>query len=271
MSRHRATPHSSRADGCPQARTAGARLADHRSLGRIRRGPRARLVSRQCPRGGGCARGTEQIRQDPQGFVARLVDREAKGPPILFPDGSTARRLPGYRLWLWDGEFCGSIGLRWQRGHRRCRHHVLGQSAYAVVPWKRRLGCGHAGPCAGATACARRRFAVCANHYRSRQCTNPKGSPGQWRNPDRTVQGTRSVRWPRRVLRLTGSICNRGAVRTMRALTVRPYEDHDFDTPWVAGMKPISSATAYVATHQNHNAGATCRSVLSRSVSSPRC
>lgn len=24
--------------------------------------------------------------------------------------------LPGYHLWMWDGEFCGSINLRWHRG-----------------------------------------------------------------------------------------------------------------------------------------------------------
>jgi predicted acetyltransferase len=82
----------------------------------------------------------EQIRRDPAAFVARLVDREAKGPPISLPDGSTARRLPGYRLWLWDGEFCGSIGLRWQPGTSALPEHVLGHIGYAVVPWKRRLG-----------------------------------------------------------------------------------------------------------------------------------
>jgi predicted acetyltransferase len=82
----------------------------------------------------------EQIRQDPKAFVARLVDREAKGPAIALPDGSTARRLPGYRQWLWDGEFCGSIGLRWQSGTSALPEHVLGHIGYAVVPWKRRLG-----------------------------------------------------------------------------------------------------------------------------------
>lgn len=82
----------------------------------------------------------EQIRQDPAGFVARLVDREAKGPPVVLPDGSSVRRLPGYRLWLWDGEFCGSIGLRWQPGTSALPAYVLGHIGYAVVPWKRRRG-----------------------------------------------------------------------------------------------------------------------------------
>ena len=82
----------------------------------------------------------EHIRRDSKGFVARLVDREAKGAPIVLPDGTSARRLPGYRLWLWDGEFCGSIGLRRQPGASTLPAHVLGHVGYAVVPWKRRLG-----------------------------------------------------------------------------------------------------------------------------------
>ena len=49
-------------------------------------------------------------------FLASLIDREAAGGPITLPDGTTVPRLPGYRRWLWDGEFCGSIGLRWQPG-----------------------------------------------------------------------------------------------------------------------------------------------------------
>jgi len=82
----------------------------------------------------------EHIRADAGAFVRRLVDREAKGPPITFPDGSSFPRLPGYRLWLWDGEFAGSIGLRWQPGTSMLPPHVLGHIGYAVVPWKRRRG-----------------------------------------------------------------------------------------------------------------------------------
>jgi predicted acetyltransferase len=82
-----------------------------------------------------------KIEADAPAFVALQVDREAKGPPIKLPDGSTARRLPGYRLWMWDGEFCGAIGLRWQAGTSALPPHVLGHIGYAVVPWKRRRGC----------------------------------------------------------------------------------------------------------------------------------
>jgi predicted acetyltransferase len=82
------------------------------------------------------------IAADPEAFVNSLVDREAQGGPIVLPDGSQVRRLPSYRRWIWDGEFCGSVGFRWQPGSDALPPHVLGHMGYAVVPWKR--GRGHA-------------------------------------------------------------------------------------------------------------------------------
>ncbi len=82
----------------------------------------------------------EQIARDAAGFVARQVDREAKGPPIVLPDGSRVARLPGYRLWMWDGEFCGAISLRWQPGTYELPATCLGHIGYGVVPWKRGRG-----------------------------------------------------------------------------------------------------------------------------------
>src|SRR6266700_2097065 len=81
-----------------------------------------------------------RIHIDAAAFLGSMEDREAKGPPITLPDGSAARRLPGFRRWLWDGEFCGSIGLRWQPGTTALPPHCLGHIGYAVVPWKQRLG-----------------------------------------------------------------------------------------------------------------------------------
>lgn len=80
------------------------------------------------------------IGRDRDAFLASLVDRDAAGPPIPMPDGSTARRLPGFRKWMWDGEFCGTIGFRWQPGTEELPPHVLGHVGYSVVPWKRRRG-----------------------------------------------------------------------------------------------------------------------------------
>ncbi len=68
------------------------------------------------------------------------ADPQAKGGPIKLPDGSNVPRLPGFRRWMWDGAFCGSIGLRWQPGTSELPPHVLGHIGYAVVPWKRGRG-----------------------------------------------------------------------------------------------------------------------------------
>ena len=84
----------------------------------------------------------EAIERDADGFLAGMVDREARGGPVTLPDGSQVARLPGYRLWISDGEFCGSIGLRWVPGTSDLPPHVLGHIGYAVVPWK--SGRGHA-------------------------------------------------------------------------------------------------------------------------------
>ena len=82
----------------------------------------------------------ERIRHDPAAFLASMTDREAKAGPVILPDGSAVPRLPGYRKWMWDGEFCGSIGIRWQPGTEALPAYVLGHVGYAVVPWKRGRG-----------------------------------------------------------------------------------------------------------------------------------
>ena len=87
----------------------------------------------------GQAAADEELRRiaaDPHGFLASRIDREARGGDVTLPDGSSAPRIPGYFRWMWDGEFCGSIGLRWQPGTNELPPHVLGHIGYAVVPWK---------------------------------------------------------------------------------------------------------------------------------------
>jgi predicted acetyltransferase len=82
----------------------------------------------------------ERIAEDADAFLASLVDREARGDPITLPDGTKAARLPGYVRWMWDGAYCGSIGLRWQIGTEALPPHCLGHIGYSVVPWKHRRG-----------------------------------------------------------------------------------------------------------------------------------
>ena len=81
-----------------------------------------------------------QITSDANAFLGRQVDPEGLAPPVTLPDGSVVPRLPGYRKWLWDGEFCGVIGFRWQPGTSELPSYCLGHIGFSIVPWKRRRG-----------------------------------------------------------------------------------------------------------------------------------
>ncbi len=75
-----------------------------------------------------------RIEADADGFIADLVEREAKGS-----DHRDARRIPGaapagLRAAAVDGEFCGSIDLRWQPGTNALPPYCLGHIGYGVVP-----------------------------------------------------------------------------------------------------------------------------------------
>ena len=80
------------------------------------------------------------IASDPEDFLRSLDDPEGTGAPIRLPDGSIVPRLPGFVRWLWDGEFCGSIGFRWNPGTPELPPACYGHIGYAVVPWKRGRG-----------------------------------------------------------------------------------------------------------------------------------
>jgi predicted acetyltransferase len=81
-----------------------------------------------------------RIQTDPAAFLHGMEDREGKGPPVMLSDGSHAKRIPGFNRWMWDGEFCGRIALRWQPGTTELPPYCLGHIGYAVVPWKQGLG-----------------------------------------------------------------------------------------------------------------------------------
>jgi len=77
------------------------------------------------------------LRADPVEFLRDLTDQQGT---ITLPDGRTAPRLPFHLFWIWDGEFCGSIKLRFQPGTEDLPPYCLGHVGYSVVPWKQRRG-----------------------------------------------------------------------------------------------------------------------------------
>lgn len=77
------------------------------------------------------------LKRDPTAFLHSLVDQQGV---ITLPDSTTRPKLLFIRLWLWDGSFCGTISMRWQKGMDALPAHVLGHIGYAVVPWKRGRG-----------------------------------------------------------------------------------------------------------------------------------
>ncbi|MHC2360952.1 GNAT family N-acetyltransferase [Rhizobium leguminosarum] len=76
----------------------------------------------------------QRLRQNRLGFFHDLIpdgrQRAGFGSPPL------TTRL----FWIWDGEFCGSISLRFQAGTEELPPEVSGHVGYSVVPWKQRNG-----------------------------------------------------------------------------------------------------------------------------------
>jgi predicted acetyltransferase len=82
----------------------------------------------------------ERIAKDAAGYVNLQDDPQAKGGRVRLPDGQLVERLPGFTRWMWDGEFCGAVNLRWQPGTTELPPLCLGHIGYSVVPWKRGRG-----------------------------------------------------------------------------------------------------------------------------------
>lgn len=80
------------------------------------------------------------IAADPQAFLATLADHQPSGRTRELSDGRVVDILPQRVRWIWDGEFCGAINLRWAAGRNDLPDSILGHIGYAIVPWKRGHG-----------------------------------------------------------------------------------------------------------------------------------
>ena len=76
-------------------------------------------------------------RRDPTALIHELTRQDGT---ITRANGEVVQKLPNRVLWLDDGEFCGSINLRFQAGTDALPPYVSGHVGYAVVPWKRKRG-----------------------------------------------------------------------------------------------------------------------------------
>ena len=88
----------------------------------------------------GAQRLLERIADDREGFLATERDPHRARVMVTLPDGKRIPCPPGVARWIWNGEFCGRIWLRWSGYGVELPRYWLGHVAYEVVPWKQRRG-----------------------------------------------------------------------------------------------------------------------------------
>jgi predicted acetyltransferase len=76
-------------------------------------------------------------RKAPDRLLAELTRQDGS---IVIEGGKRVPRLPSRVFWIFDGEFCGVINLRFTPGSEALPSYVSGHIGYAVVPWKQRRG-----------------------------------------------------------------------------------------------------------------------------------
>lgn len=81
-----------------------------------------------------------EILADPDDYIDEMRHPTRRGRPVRLASGIEMPRLPSVRRWMWDGEYCGAISVRYQPGSMDLPPWCLGHIGYAVVPWKRRQG-----------------------------------------------------------------------------------------------------------------------------------
>jgi predicted acetyltransferase len=76
-------------------------------------------------------------RKGPERLLEELTRQDGT---INIGGGRRVQRLPSRVFWIFDGEFCGVINLRYVPGSEALPAYCSGHIGYAVVPWKQRRG-----------------------------------------------------------------------------------------------------------------------------------
>ena len=77
------------------------------------------------------------IRADADAFLRDLLDPAGT---LTVADGTRVPKLPSHLFWIVDGEFCGSLNFRFQRGTEALPPYCSGHIGYSIVPWRQRRG-----------------------------------------------------------------------------------------------------------------------------------
>jgi hypothetical protein len=107
--------------------------------------------------------------QDPAALIDELTREDGT---VKTATGEEVPRLPSRTFWLDDGEFCGSINLRFQRGTDELPPQVSG--TISATRW-----------CRGSAGAGMRPFAPAHDHLLRRQRGFAPRHSGQWRHPCR--------------------------------------------------------------------------------------
>ncbi len=77
------------------------------------------------------------LRHDPPAYLDRLMGRQTSSGQQI---SDTAVALTNHTFWIWDGEFCGKIDLRYIPVTWTVPDGIPGHVGYSVVPWKQGRG-----------------------------------------------------------------------------------------------------------------------------------
>lgn len=79
----------------------------------------------------------QALRANANDFLRNLLEQTGT---VDLGDGRKVPKLPFYLFWISDGDFCGSINFRFQRGTEELPPYCSGHIGYSIVPWKQRRG-----------------------------------------------------------------------------------------------------------------------------------